>query len=81
MGVIDDGQPVRVPQNREWRWAGMSFLNRVPPLGNAPAQPVEAGAEISGTAGFGPGFANPALVGYAEAARSGAGRRRFRKLT
>src|SRR6516165_5606401 len=31
----------------------MSFLNRVPPLRNAPEQPVEAGAEIAGTASFG----------------------------
>jgi hypothetical protein len=59
----------------------MSFLSQVPPLRNAPARPIEAGAEIADTASLDPGFANPSLVGYSETARSGAGRRRFRKLT
>jgi hypothetical protein len=46
---------------------GISLLN--PPLPSAPARFVEAGVEIVETAGFGPGFANPALVGYPERLR------------
>jgi len=58
---------------------GISLLN--PPLWSAPARFAEAAVEIVDAAGFGLGFANPPLVGYPEAAASGAGRRRFRQLT
>jgi len=66
-------------RSRAAELTGISLLN--PPLPSAPTRFVEAGVEIAETAGFGPGFANPALVGYPEAAPSGAGRRRFRQLT
>ena len=46
---------------------GISFLN--PPLWSAPARFVEAAVEIVDAAGFGLGFANPALVGYPERLR------------
>ena len=69
------------PWNHEWHLAEMPLLNQVPITWRAPARLAEAGAEIVYIASFGLGFANPALVGYAEAATSGAGRRRFRQLT
>ena len=69
------------PWNHEWRLAKMPLLNQVAHVWNAPARFAEAAAEIVDIASFGLGSANPALVGYAEAATSGAGRRRFRQLT
>ena len=72
---------MRVPQKHEWRLAEMCLLNQVAHVWNAPARFAEAAAEIVDGAGFCVGFANPALVGYPEAATSGAGGPRFRQLT
>jgi hypothetical protein len=59
----------------------MSLSGQIALLLDLSVRPAEAFADIADAAYFHAGFANPAILGYLEAAASGAGRLCLRQLT